>query len=53
MAVMKAAPANPKAGRVVITTKVINHPLLKAMAKPVINMPIVIKIVDNFYPIAP
>lgn len=47
------APANPKAGIVDKTTKVINHPVVKATAKPAINMPIVINIVDIFYPIAP
>lgn len=34
-------------------TKVSNQPVEKAIAKPAMNIPIVIIIVETFYPIAP
>lgn len=34
-------------------TKVRSHPVEKAIAKPAINIPIVMIMVETFYPIAP
>jgi len=45
---MKMYPVPPIAGIVARSTRVISHPLEKAIANPAINIPIVIRI-DEFF----
>ena len=53
MAETKKNPDNPKAGIEQATTKVISHPLMKAITNPAMNMATVIIIVETFSPRAP